>query len=311
LLLVTLDKSIGNHLAADALSRLIELGLVEAVGQDGARMHRLLVAFIRQIGDDPQAQAAVEEVMLEVASQLNATEDVPRLLAVQNHLRAITDVTLLRNDEQAANLCFQLSLHLEDIEDLEQEQYYNQESLNIRRLLGDEHPALTPNLHHHGWILDCLSREVEALVYHERALAIRRAALGDEHLAMAESLNYVGTVLHAQCNYTGARAHYEQALAIRKRLLGPNHPETAQSCNNLGLLLHAVGRYVEALAYHEQALTIREQMLLANHSRIAITLNNPGYVLRAMARYTEARPYLDRALAIRIVAGRAVLAVQT
>jgi hypothetical protein len=197
LLLATLDRPAGDHSAqaADALARLVELGLIEPVGHAGdfVRMHRLIEAFVHQIDDDPQAQADVERVMLAVAERLNATEDVARLLPMQRHLHAVTDAALPRRDARAADLSYQLSLHLEDIEDLTAAQRYNEVSLDIRaQLFGDAHPAIVPNLHHQGWILDW--QTLDAKPYHERALAIRKAALGDDHPDTAESFNYMGTM---------------------------------------------------------------------------------------------------------------------
>jgi tetratricopeptide (TPR) repeat protein/transcriptional regulator with XRE-family HTH domain len=302
LLLATLDTKAADAtvLASAALARLVDLGLIEVAGRAGefVRMHRLIVAFVRQIDDDPQAQPAVEHVLLATAARLNRLDAQMQLLALQPHLRAATHTTHRREDEQTAALCFELSQHLLQIEDYDGALHYNQRSLDIRTAeLGEHHPGITTNLHHMGWILDW--QTLDAKPYHERALDIRRAALGDNHPDTAESFNYMGTVLHARCAYTEARHYYEQALAIRERVLGETHSETAQSLNNLGLLTHAQGYYQEARRYHERALAIRDNLPQPNYAKLAITLNNLGYLLRAMGHYSEAHAHLERALQLR------------
>jgi len=202
--------------------------------------------------------------MERLVSHLNAAENLGELIPLERHLRAVTDAALLREDERAANLCYQFSLYLFEIEDYPGARHYNERSLAIRiALLGENHPGIVANLHHMGWTLD--SQTADARPYHERALTIRRATLGDDHPDTAESFNYVGTILHAQCDYAGARYHYEQALAIREHVLGECHNDTAQSHNNLGLLLHAQGYYIDALRHYERAQAIREQILPPNH----------------------------------------------
>jgi tetratricopeptide (TPR) repeat protein len=291
--------------ASDALGLLIEQGLlvVGAGGLDGAdatvRMHRLLVAFVRQVMPD-DAALLVEHVLLATARQLNEVDAHMQMLELQPHLRAVADTAEARADEQAADLCFELSQHLLQIEDYEGAQRYNQHSLDIRRTrLGARHLKIADNLHQLGWMLDCQGQSAEAQAYHQQALAIRQARLGDNHPDTAESFNYMGTVLHAQSDYSKARRYYERALAIRQLNLGEHHAATAQSLNNLGLLLHAMGYYAEARPYLEQALAIRERAPKPNYSKLTIVLNNLGYLLRAMGRYAEAQRHLERALAIR------------
>lgn len=302
LLLTTLKlpADTGNTLAANALARLRDLGLIDLTGQAGAsvRMHRLIAAFVRQTTSDVQARADVGNTLLTTMQRLNAVDAQMQLLVLQPHLRAAIESGQTPEDELTAALCFELSQHLLEIEDYAGAQHYNQRSLDIRTALFGEHdPRIATNLHHMGWLLDWQAKDAQP--YHERALAIRRAALGDEHPDTADSFNYMGTMLHARSHYDSARSYYEQALAIRERVLGASHPETAQSLSNLGLLLHGQGQYADARRYYERALAIREHLLVPNYSKLAITLNNLGYLLRAMALYTEAREHLERALKLR------------
>lgn len=282
----------------DALIRLVELGLVTEENNGVVRLHRLLAAFIRTISLDTTAQSAVEDIMLLTARRFNADDRlIPSLLLL--HLRAVTNAALSRTDHDAGNLCYEISKLLFQIDE-GGAFYYNERSLAIRTtLLGPNHPGITENLHHMGWMLDTIGRYPEAHHYHEEALVIRTAAFGSHHPDTAESLNYMGTIRHQQNDYGAARHYYEQALVIREALLAEDHPDVTTSLNNLGLLLHAQGYYREARCYHERALSIRERVLAPNHAKVGITLNNLGYLLRAQAEYTLARLYLERALTIR------------
>lgn len=64
LLLATLELPPNEHQATEALTHLVELGLVESIGEaaDYVCMHRLLVAFVRQLGNDHKVQLAANRV---------------------------------------------------------------------------------------------------------------------------------------------------------------------------------------------------------------------------------------------------------
>ncbi|HEY0735117.1 MAG TPA: tetratricopeptide repeat protein, partial [Herpetosiphonaceae bacterium] len=102
----------GMLLAEDALTRVIDLGLLDTDAAGNLRMHRLLVAFVQAVLVDGVAQAAVELTMLRLADDLNQTYNPHPLLAVQPHLRAIVDAAQPRADARAAALCHALGVHV-------------------------------------------------------------------------------------------------------------------------------------------------------------------------------------------------------
>src|SRR5436305_5415003 len=61
--------------AEDAVLRLVELGLVESTApeEDTLHLHRLVVAFLREMIDDPEAQKAVEQAMAHSYERMRAT----------------------------------------------------------------------------------------------------------------------------------------------------------------------------------------------------------------------------------------------
>lgn len=298
-LLAATAPTANTRLIAEALDRLIELGLLEMTGEEeDIRLHRLVVAFVRQVAPDPQAQEAVEETILQRLHYLNEIDDHPTLLTIEKHLHAVITAAETRVDTLAGSLCYEMSLHRHQIGTHAEALHYNARSIIIREKLGGpENLALVANLRHLSWMFQSEGRYDDAFLHSERALAICRAVFGEEHTETATSYTGVGNVVMMQGDFAAARQHYLHALGIHKQVSERNHPETAETLNNLGLLHVLWGRYLEALPYLEQALTIREQG--DNLSLLSFTLNNLGYLLRKMARYAEAQPYLERALAIR------------
>jgi hypothetical protein len=80
-------------------------------------MHRLVARFVQQVAEDETARDAVEQTMLTTARRLNNDGDPRPLLALQPHLRHITDEAEGRGDERAASLCSSLDYHLGAIGD--------------------------------------------------------------------------------------------------------------------------------------------------------------------------------------------------
>jgi tetratricopeptide (TPR) repeat protein len=286
-----------------ALRRLVDLGLVEEnVARSGwnVRMHRLIHAFLQNRADDHDAHLAVAQALLNAAVILNASGNQAGFLDLQVHLRVLTDRALAHGDAVAADLSYQLSRHLGEIEQYAEATQYNQRSLAVREhCFGPDDRRVTENLHYLGELLDWQGDYAAARPYHIRALDIRRRALGEDHPDTATSLNHVGEILHALCDYPNARGHYQQALAAFMRHVGPDHPAVADVENNLGLLLNAMGAYAQAQPHAERAVAIWEQSATPHGLRQSMALNNLGYLLRAQGRYREARPILERALAIR------------
>jgi tetratricopeptide (TPR) repeat protein len=219
---------------ADALHRLLDLGLLDAPEPGTYRIHRLVRAFAQQTdGDHATALSAVEQALLDEAARVDASGFPARLLPWQPHLRTVTDAAREREDQAAANLCDALSRHLRGIG-------------NYR----------------------------SARPYCERALAIREQRLGPKHPGTAASLNSLAELLWAQGAYAEARPLYERALAIREQRLGPEHPDTARSLNSLAVLFQDQGAYAKARSLYERALAIREQRLGPGHPDTATSLNN-------------------------------------
>jgi tetratricopeptide (TPR) repeat protein/transcriptional regulator with XRE-family HTH domain len=234
-------------LVEDALTRLIDLGLLETDAAGNLRLHRLVVAFVRVVLGDATAQAVVEATVLRVVDDLNAHRNPRPLLALQPHLRCITEAAVPRADARAAGLCTALGVHLWLLGAYGEARSYLDQAVAIRQqVLGMNHPDTASSFHYLGTVLLAQGRYAEAQGYLDQAVAIRQRVLGREHPDTAKSLDSLGMALAVQGQYAEAQGYSTQALAIRQRVLGANHPETAKSLNNLGFIFQGQGRYAEA-----------------------------------------------------------------
>jgi tetratricopeptide (TPR) repeat protein len=286
---------------ADALHRLLALGLLDAPESGTYRIHRLVMAFVRQTnGDHTAARTAVEHVLLHEAEEVNESGNPARLLPWQPHLRAVTDAALAREDVQAVRLFNALGWHLRTIAKYRDARPYLERALVIReQQLGPEDLNTAQSSNLLALLLQDEGAYDEARPLFERALSIAKQKLGPEHRNSVTSLSNQALLLKAQGAYDEARPLLEQALAIYERQLGPEHLDTATALGNLAGLLHTMGAAAEARPLFERALAIHEKQLGAQHPATARSLDNLAAVLQEQGDHTQARARHERALAIR------------
>ena len=159
------------------------------------------------------------------ANRLNNAGIPAPLIAIQSHLRFLTDRAMGRTDRAAADLC-------------------NDMGYFFKQMFGYLEGARP---------------------YFERALAINEQVLGPIDPGTALSLNNLGWLLDAIGDYAAARPYYEGALAIREQTLGPTHPDTTQSLNNLAILLYDQHQLDQAVPLMERAVAICMERLGASH----------------------------------------------
>lgn len=286
-------------LTEDALTRLIDLGLLETEAPKDLRLHRLVAAFVGAVLRHDTAQAVVEATMLRVADDLNEQRDPRSLLAVQPHLRFIVEASQPRADVRTAGLSNALGYHVRLLGSYLEAQTYLEQAVAIRQyVLGTDHPDTARSLYNLGAVLQEQGQYGAAQSYYEQALAIRQRVLGLYHADTGKSLNNLGTVFCEQRQYQEAQRYLEQALAIFHQVLGRDHLHTTWSLNNLGEVLYHQGQYGAAQDYLEEALAIKQRVLGLDHPSTAESLHNLGRVFHAQGEYNRSQHYLEQALAI-------------
>jgi tetratricopeptide (TPR) repeat protein len=128
----------------------------------------------------------------------------------------------------------------------------------------------------------------EAIVYAEKALAIRRKVLGEEHPGTATTYNNLGILYRNIGNHDKAGSFLQKALAIRKRVLNKRDSQTALSYNNLGGLYHSKGNFAKAEFMYKQALAIQKAVLGEKNRDTVQTYNNLAVLYIDMGKYHKA-----------------------
>jgi tetratricopeptide (TPR) repeat protein len=303
LLLATVaDPDAGPHaLGEDALTRLVgDLSLLEAGDGAALRIHRLVAGFVRAVVPDPAAQGDVERVILAEARRLNEERLPAPMLALQGHLRAVTDAATPRADVAAAWLCADLGWHLVLLGAYDEAHRYIERSLAMREaVLGPDHPEVAESLSLLGLAHQFQGAFIPARPLYERALAIWLRACPPDHPDVANGHSNLGYLLFHLDDYAAAREHLRHALNGFRQALGLRHPTTARILSNLGYVELRAGRRAAGRRYLRLALAIRERVLPTQHPAIAQSLNNLGEALLAEGDSDGAAAYHRRALAMR------------
>ncbi|MDQ4077920.1 MAG: tetratricopeptide repeat protein [Chloroflexota bacterium] len=167
-----------------------------------------------------------------------------------------------------------------------------EESLMIRRMLGDKY-GIAVSLNNLGLVALEQGDPSAARPLYEESLALSHE-LGDRE-GVAMTLHNVGVVTYAQGDILGARALYEESLALQRQL--GNQYGVANSLNNLGLISWEQGRLAEARVLLEECLTISRA--LGNKPSMAVTLHILGTIAGDQGDYDRARFLLEESLALR------------
>ena len=281
------------------LHRLAALGLIDLL-PDGASLHRLMAAFVRDHDDNATASTArAADGLITEVSLINKAGYPLRGQPYLVHLTAATSQEDGLEPRQCAILLTGLGNLLKAQGDLNGARRYLKRALAINeQVLGPIHPDTASSLGALGWLIKDQNDLIAARPLFERALAINEQVLGMSHPATASSLVALGELLKAQNDLAGARPLLEQALAIREQSLGLTHSDTASSLVTLGWLLKDQNDLTGARPLQERALAIREQVLGSTHPDTASSLIALGELLKAQGDLTGARLLFEGALAI-------------
>ncbi|MDJ0756460.1 MAG: tetratricopeptide repeat protein [Ardenticatenaceae bacterium] len=284
---------------ADALSRLVNLGLVTE-GIDGTvKLHRLVAVFVKAVSPDQAAVNNIEEWFLGCLRELEASLNPATMHICEPHLRHVTNAAIVRQDLMASSLAHYLATYLWLLGLYDEAHQYSEHALRIQAQLEGVDPQFKAEcLNISGLLLKEQGLFDDALPLYEEALAIRKKFLGHFDLETAKAMNNLGALWLAMQNLEKAKIYFEQTLEIKERVLGPDHLSTGVTLNNLGCLLVMMKVYDKAQEKLKRALAIDQKEHGPHHPRVGTTLNNLGKLFYEIGSYEEARNYLQQAATI-------------
>ena len=120
-----------------------------------------------------------------------------------------------------------------------------------------------------------------AIIWHEKALNLRKEVYGPNHQILSDSENMLGNdkteLVHStggKCiySYEDAKKHLDKALKLRKEQLGKMHTSVAWSYQNIGIWHIYQGHTEDAIEYFQNCLQIRRDKLGNRHAYTAEAL---------------------------------------
>lgn len=304
----------GTTVDRDALDSLTALGLLEDLGGETLRTHRLVAAFALAEVPDDEAQAAAEMGCARAAGKAFREGHPARQEALLPHVRFVTDLAVDRADAMAASLCTALGLSLAQLIAYDEALPYAELAWEISvELYGPEHRSTLQRRSNMGQVLEVKRDQVRARAIYQEVLEAQERVLGPEDPDVAATLNNLGASFARDDLYHKTLSAYRRALRIREAVWEETHPddpdrvenayELAESHGNMGQLLMDLGRYGEAGGHLMSALDILTDEVELAHERNAGTLVTFGRALRAQ-RDTTAVLTINSALNIYMEIGR-------
>lgn len=191
-----------------------------------------------------------------------------------------------------------------------------QEAYDQQMTLSDGEPSsdLAGALYAMGVLKDDVGESGESRLFHEQALAMRRALYGNEHLDVAQSLNDLGVTLYGIGKYDSSRVVWEEALTIRESLHADSHRDIAESLSNLGAVygdlfflsgFEDTDLFDRAESYYVRAIDMTRRERGEDHPFYASNLHNFGVTLLDRGVLQEAESKFEEAIAKRtLIYGR-------
>jgi len=287
------------------------VGLFEVSDPSEARGQEITAAEIlaagaarieRELGDEPEIRARLQETMGKVYVSLGALSDAePMLTKSLETRRGLPSAQEADIASSLHHLGHALALRAK----LDEAEKMLVDAIEIRRRqYGGSHPAVADSLHWLAYVRGQKGDFAAAEPLLMEAIDIRRATLGQVNLEVASSLQELGMNHFDQGDYEQAEALLRESLAMRRQLLGAEpHPAVATALNNLALVMHTRGDSVQAEALSREALAMKRALLPEANNEIAISINNIAVLLRrrgelgaAMEMYQEALEIQQRVL---------------
>ena len=287
--------------AADALNRLIELGLIDYKDKESVAAHRLITAFVLDIADNViDAQRKVENILIQVLIEHKELQfDLYFLPVASGHLLHITLSALKRADANAAQLADLLGTHLLEISEYEKAAFYLEQALQIKEVhCGATSASYARTLYNVARLNYRLGQWDAAFDDAKQVIDILEEQDHPNVDTLADSLGFYGFVASRRGHLDVAKRTFERALTILNQQAEPNKQIFAETLREIGRLMMLQGEYASALVYHQRALTLLESLYGVNNYRTVGVLHDLGANYGHLGHLGKARNCFKRTLAI-------------
>ncbi len=163
---------------------------------------------------------------------------------------------------------------------------------------GEKAPEIARSLFCLGSMYDVMRTSHQAVVYLDRALAIKKNLFGKDHYEVAPTLVNLGSAYGTLGNPAQQKILLERALAIQENHFGEDHLEVAVTLVNLGNAYRNLGNPTQAKILLERALAIDEKHFGKDHYVVAKTLVNLSNAYGTLGNFAQQKILLERALPI-------------
>ncbi len=256
---------------------------------------------ITQLSDQPIVQANLYRVM---GTSFTTLGDYERGLALLERSVAILENVDNVDPLLLADGLFELAETQRELQRFDESIANRRRVLELREAaLGAEHTDVAYAMARLGSSLGNNGQQVEAIVYLERALDIRKQ---QQHTVDEETLDIMGVTAVILANlgrYEEALSTNANAIALSEQLIGENHPNTIIRIGNAGIFLHRLYRSDEGLKFLERAVTRGEKIWPADHPQLAFYCRWNARLLQRLGRFDEAETQLESAIKITTAGG--------
>ncbi|HSG09914.1 MAG TPA: serine/threonine-protein kinase [Longimicrobiales bacterium] len=250
-----------------------------------------------ELGDQPEVQAALMEVMGDVYDNLGLLD--PATTLYEDAL-AVRRARLAGDDPDLAFTLRRLGMLKARAGDFEAADSLLHRALERLRSTGRPGTAqYAQALNDIGYAWQVQTRPDLAEPLLEEALAAYQS-LAEPDLAQGVTLVNLGWLRRSSGDADSAEALFRKAIDLRRRVGGPDHPSMAPALEALGGVLSSMGDFPAADSALTEALRIQRRILPEGHVNIAGLVYERGNLLRRQGRAGEAEPLLRQALEARV-----------
>jgi CHAT domain-containing protein/Tfp pilus assembly protein PilF len=170
--------------------------------------------------------------------------------------------------------------------------------LIFEETLGKETAKVAEALTQKGGACRGLNKFDEAILYHERSLAIRVKVFGNEHGLVAQSHSFLGTLYRLKGNYPKFLKNTLLATKIREKILPKDDPNILRAYNNLADAYLSNDDFIHALEYNQKAVDFLFEFQPKNLDYLAKQYDNIAIVYNTIGQYNKADDYFQKTLSI-------------